>query len=74
MWMECDIIPHYIMPVSPTMNGVVERRNRTLKDIVKSMIYHSTLLKSLWKETLKTVAYIFNRVSTKTTIKTPKEF
>ena len=55
------------------MNGVVERRNRTLKDMVKSMISHSNLPKSLWGEALKTTAYIFNRVPTKATTKTPYE-
>ena len=44
---ECGIVPQYTMLGSPTMNGVAERRNKTLKDIVKSMISHSTLPDSL---------------------------
>ena len=44
---DCGIIPHYTMSGSPHMNGVAERRNRTLKDMVKSMISHSTLLECL---------------------------
>jgi len=40
---ECGIVPQYTMSGSPSMNGVVERRNRTLKDMVRSMICHSTL-------------------------------
>ncbi|KAJ4719033.1 Retrovirus-related Pol polyprotein from transposon TNT 1-94 [Melia azedarach] len=59
------------MSGSPTMNGVAERRNMTLKDMVKSMISHSTLPESLWGEALKIAAYILNRISTKATIKTP---
>jgi len=55
------------------MNGVAERRNRTLKDIVRSMICHSTLLESLWGEALKTATYILNRVPTKAATKTPYE-
>ncbi|XP_060974782.1 uncharacterized protein LOC133039825 [Cannabis sativa] len=35
---ECGIVPQYTMPGSPSMNGVAERRNRTLKDMVRSMI------------------------------------
>ena len=42
----------------------------TLKDMVRSMICHSTSPESLWGETLKTVAYIFNRVPTIVTTKT----
>ena len=55
------------------MNGVSERRNRTLKDMVRSMISHSTLPESLWGEVLKTAAYILNRVPTKAAAKTPYE-
>ena len=61
------------MPGSPSINGVAERRNRTLKDMVRSMISHSNLPKSLWVEALKTVEYILNRVPTKATTKTPYE-
>jgi hypothetical protein len=55
------------------MNDVAERRNRTLKDMVRSMIFRTTLPENLWKETLKTVAYILNRVRTKITSKSPYE-
>ena len=44
---EYGIVPQYTIPGSPSMNGVVKRRNRTLKDMVRSMIYHSNLLESL---------------------------
>ncbi|KAJ9547196.1 hypothetical protein OSB04_019739 [Centaurea solstitialis] len=33
---ECGIVSQYTMPGSPRMNGVAERRNRTLKDMVRS--------------------------------------
>ena len=55
------------------MNGVTERRNMTLKGMMRSMISHSTLPKSLWGEALKTTTYILNRVPTKATAKTPYE-
>lgn len=70
---ECGIVPQYTMPGSPSMNGVAERRNRTLKDMVRSMITHSVLPESLWGEALKTAAYILNRVPTKAVAKTPYE-
>ena len=44
---EGGIVPHYSMPGSTSMNGVAERQNRTLKDMVRSMISHSNLPKSL---------------------------
>src|SRR3954465_11669231 len=54
---ECGIVPQYTMPGKPSMNSVSERRNRTLKDMVRNMISHSTLPKSLWGEALTTSAY-----------------
>ena len=50
---ECGIVPQYTMPSSPTMNGVAERRNRTLKDMVRSMICHSTLTESPGEKQLR---------------------
>ena len=44
---ECGIVPQYTMPGSLSINGVAERRNRTLKDMVRSMIRHSNLSISL---------------------------
>ena len=61
------------MSGSPSMNGVAIRRNRTLKDMVRSMNSHSNLPISLWGEALKTAAYILNRVPTKATVATPYE-
>ena len=49
----------------PSMNGVAERRNRTLKDMVRGMISHPSFPESLWGEALKTVVYILNRVPSK---------
>ena len=56
------------------MNGVAKRQNKTLKDMVWSIISHSTLLESLWGEALKTVANILNGVLTKLATKTPYKF
>lgn len=52
---------------------MAERRNRTLLDMVRSMLSNSKLPKSLWNEALKTAVYILNRVPTKAVPKTPFE-
>ena len=70
---KCGIIPQYTMPGTPSQNGVAERRNRTLKDMVRSMISHSSLPNSLWGEALKTAVYILNSVPSKAVNKTPYE-
>ncbi|RVX00843.1 Retrovirus-related Pol polyprotein from transposon TNT 1-94 [Vitis vinifera] len=71
--MECGIVPQYTMPGTPSQNGVAERRNRTLKDMVRSMISHSTLSESLWGKAIKTAVYILNRVPSKAVAQTPYE-
>ena len=69
--MECGIVPQYTMPGTPSQNGVAERRNRTLKDMVRSMISHFTLSESLWGKAVKIAIYILNRVPRKAVTKTP---
>ena len=70
---ENGIVAQYTSPGSPDQNGVAERRNRTLLDIVRSMLSSSNLPKFLWTEALKTAVYILNRVPTKAVPKTPFE-
>jgi hypothetical protein len=70
---EHGIVAQYSMPGEPQQNGVAERRNRTLMDMVRSMISYSTLPVSLWMEALKTAIYILNRVPSKSVAKTPYE-
>ena len=50
-----------------------ERRNHTLKDMIRSMISHTTLPELLWSEALKTAIYLLSRVPSKTVTKTPYE-
>ena len=61
------------MPGTPQQNGVAERRNRTLMEMVRSMMSYSSVPISLWGEALKTAMYILNRVPSKAVPKTPFE-
>ncbi|GJV40750.1 retrotransposon protein, putative, ty1-copia subclass [Tanacetum coccineum] len=67
------IIAHRTPPYTPQHNGVSERRNRTLLDMVRSMMSQTTLPKSFWDYALETVARILNMVPTKKVEKTPYE-
>ncbi|KAJ9538361.1 hypothetical protein OSB04_031094 [Centaurea solstitialis] len=71
--MECGIVSQLTPPYTPQMNGVSERRNRTLLDMVRSMMCHSSLPVSFWGHALETAAHILNRVLTKSVEKTPYE-
>ncbi|GJZ43613.1 retrotransposon protein, putative, ty1-copia subclass [Tanacetum coccineum] len=67
------IIAHRTPPYMPQHNGVSERRNRTLLDMVRSMMSQATLPKSFWDYALETAVRILNMVSTKKVEKTPYE-
>jgi hypothetical protein len=61
------------MSDEPQQNGVVERRNSTLMDMVRSMLSYSDLPVKLWMEALKTAVHILNQVPSKSMPKTPYE-
>ena len=50
---------------TPQRNGVSERRNRTLLDMVRSMMYLTDLPLSFWGYALETVAFTLNREPSK---------
>jgi transposase InsO family protein len=57
---ENGIVAQDSMLGDPQQNGVAKRRNRTLMDMVRSMVSYSTLPISLWMEALKTAIHILN--------------
>ena len=48
---------------TPKRNGVSEHRNRTLLDMVQSMMSLTDLPLSFWGYALKTVAFTLNRAT-----------
>ena len=40
---QSGIFPQYTMPRTPSMNDIAERQNRTLQDMVRSMMAESSL-------------------------------
>jgi hypothetical protein len=70
---ENGIVAQYSMSGDPQQNRVSERRNRTLMDMMRSMLSYSTLPISLWMEALKITVHILNQVPSKSVPKTPYE-
>ena len=58
------------VPGTPQQNGVAERRNKTLLDMVRSMMSYSTLPISFWGYALNTAMYLLNLVPSKSVPKT----
>ena len=70
---ECGIIANYTMSGTPEQNSVTEQWNRTLIDMVRSMMINSTLPEFLWGEALKSPIHILNHVPSRVVPKTPYE-
>ena len=70
---DCGIVSQFSTPRTPQLNGVAERRNRTLLEMVRSMMSRATLPISFWGYALETAAHILNLVPTKKVTKTPHE-
>ncbi|KAI3723576.1 hypothetical protein L2E82_35254 [Cichorium intybus] len=70
---EYGIVSQLTPPRTPQLNGVAERRNRTLLDMVRSMMSRASLPIYFWGYALETAAHILNLVPTKKVAKTPHE-
>jgi transposase InsO family protein len=58
---ENGIVAQYSMSGEPQQNKVAERRNRTLMDMVRSMMSYYTLPLGLWMEALKTAIQLMQK-------------
>ena len=69
----CGIISQLTPPGTPQWNGVSERRNLTLIDMVRFMMSPTYLPFTFWGYALETATFTLNQVPTKAVEKTPYE-
>jgi transposase InsO family protein len=50
---------------TPQQNGVSERKNQTVMEMAKSMLFEKGLPKAFWPEAVNTAVYLMNRCPTK---------
>jgi transposase InsO family protein len=70
---EYGIIHERMLPYSPQSNGVAERKNHTLTELVNSTLDIVELSKAWWGTALLTSCHVINRVPMKNKEKTPYE-
>ncbi|GJW92555.1 retrovirus-related pol polyprotein from transposon TNT 1-94 [Tanacetum coccineum] len=52
-------------PYTPQHNGVAERKNRVLQNMINAILVSENLLKNLWGEALLTACHVSNRIIAK---------
>src|SRR4051812_11390820 len=70
---KCGIVSQLTPPRSPQRNAVSERRNRTLLDMVRSMMSLTDLPLSFWGYALETATFTLNKAPSKSIETTPYE-
>ena len=56
------------VPYTPQQNGVVERKKRSLKEMVTCLLHGKHLPPSLWAEAVNCASYLQNRVPHKSVV------
>ncbi|GJX83442.1 gypsy type transposase [Tanacetum coccineum] len=63
----------FTAPYSPQQNGIAERKNRTLKEMVTAMLISSGMSQDMWGEAILTATYLLNKIPRKEKEETPYE-
>ena len=59
---KLEIKHNFSAPRTPQQNGVVERKNRSLEELARTMLNEIGLPKYLWADAVSTTCYVLNRV------------
>ena len=59
---EYGIDHNFSAPKTPQQNGVVERKNRTIQEMARTMLNKNNLPKYFWAEAVNTSCYVLNRI------------
>ena len=60
-------------PYSPQQNGITERKNRTLKEMMNALLFSSGLSRNMWGKAVLIANYLLNKVPRKKLDKSPYE-
>ena len=69
-----SISQEFSAAITPQQNGVVERKNKVIQEMVRAMLYNKDVARNLWGEAIKTACHTANMVYFRpSTKKTPYE-
>lgn len=58
---ELGINHNFLSPRTPQQNGAMERKNRTLVDIGRTMLIDAGIAHNFWAEAINTTCYVTNK-------------
>ena len=62
---DAGIEHQFTVTYTPQQNGVSERKNRTLMEMARCLLFEKNLPKKFWAEAVGTAAFLLNRLPTK---------
>ncbi|RVX04494.1 Retrovirus-related Pol polyprotein from transposon RE1 [Vitis vinifera] len=62
---EAGIVHQLTVTYSPQQNGVSERKNRTIMEMTRCLLFEKKMPKCFWAEAINTAVYLLNRLPTK---------
>nr|KYP54569.1 Retrovirus-related Pol polyprotein from transposon TNT 1-94 [Cajanus cajan] len=69
-----DTKNNFSAPRTPKQNGVVERKNRSLEELARTMLNETNLPKYFWANAINTTCHVLNKVLIRPILKiTPYE-
>ena len=69
---DAGILHQLTTVYTPQQNGVCERKNRTVLDMARCLLFEAKMPNNFWAEAVNTSVYLLNRLPTKAVIgKTP---
>ena len=71
---KSGISQEFSTPITSQQNGVVERKNRVIQEMARTMLHNKDVARNLWGEAVNTTCHTINRVYFRLGIKkTPYE-
>jgi hypothetical protein len=61
MLLKRSIVPETSAPYSPNQNGLVERYNRTVLEMIRCLLHQANYPGNLWEDAFEVALYILNR-------------
>ncbi|GJT62068.1 retrovirus-related pol polyprotein from transposon TNT 1-94 [Tanacetum coccineum] len=72
LYVKHGIRHEFTAPYSPQQNGIAERKNCTLKEMVTAMLISSGMSQDIWGEAILTATYLLNKIPPKVAVPAPK--